>query len=136
MDFTTLTPSQKCKYLVLAKLFDWRAAELPPFTSGADIDAHYQNEYENDGGQFQDARNETREGTEAPEITDTPPSRHYEIDANVGKLPDGTFVGWWYWHGGGKTGEPEAYDWVGNAFAVTHISEVITTTKYTFTKAA
>jgi hypothetical protein len=135
MNFAALTAAQKAKYLVLVDVNRLRDSELPPFTSGGDIDAHYQHEHENDDGYFQDGRNEARNGIEAPEI-DTPSSNHYEVDAHVGKLPDGSYVGWWFYYGGGKHGQPEyAIDWVSDAFDVHHKAEEITTTKHTFTKA-
>lgn len=43
-------------------------------------------------------------------------SRHYEADVVAAEMFDGTFVGWLYWHGGGKHGEPEAIDWMDEAF--------------------
>lgn len=54
-------------------------------------------------------------GTDTPEIP-TPHSRHYEADSVARKLDDGTWVGWIYWHGGGKHGEPGAIDWMGSAY--------------------
>lgn len=136
MNFATLTAAQKAKYLVLVDVNRLRKSELPPFTSGGDIDAHYQHEYENDEGYFQDGRNEARNGIEVFGISGEPASRNYEFEAHVGKLPDGSYVGWWHATGGGKFGQPEyAIDWVSDAFDVNHTSEVITTTKNTFTKA-
>lgn len=43
-------------------------------------------------------------------------SRHYESKAVATKLTDGTWVGWTYWYGGGKHGEPEAVDWMDEAY--------------------
>lgn len=45
-----------------------------------------------------------------------PYSRHYECDSVGRKLADGVWVGWNYWHGGGKHGEPEAIDWMNEAY--------------------
>jgi hypothetical protein len=47
-----------------------------------------------------------------------PSSRHYESDAVAAKAPDGSWVGWTYWYGGGKHGEPEAIDWIEDAYDV------------------
>lgn len=135
LKFSTLTAPQKAKYLVLATLNAWRKTEIPALESGEQLDALYATEEANDDGRFQDARNESRYGTEAPEIKDTPSSRHYEVDAHVAALPDGSWVGWWHYHSGGKHSEPEyAIDWVAHAFDIDHTSEVVTVTKHTFAK--
>ena len=41
-------------------------------------------------------------------------SRHYEVDFVVSEI-EGKWVGWHYWYGGGKHGEPEQIDWIGDA---------------------
>lgn len=133
LNFSTLTAPQKCKYLVLVTLNKWRDTEMPALESGEQIDAMYETEQENDDGTFQDARNNERYGVVADGIP-TPPSRNYEIDAHAAELPDGSWVGWWHLHGGGKHSEPEAYDWVSDAFDLNHTAEVITVTKHTFSK--
>ena len=43
-------------------------------------------------------------------------SRHYESKSVAKKLWDGTWVGWTYWYGDGKHGEPGAIDWVEDAY--------------------
>ena len=43
-------------------------------------------------------------------------SRHYESESVAAQMPDGSWVGWTYWSGGGKHGEPEAMDWMGEAY--------------------
>lgn len=44
-------------------------------------------------------------------------SRHYEC-REVAACLSSVWVGWTYWFGGGKHGEPEAIDWVSNAYFV------------------
>lgn len=41
-------------------------------------------------------------------------SRHYEVDYVVRKIDD-KWIGWHYYSGGGKHGEPEAFDWINDA---------------------
>lgn len=41
-------------------------------------------------------------------------SRHYE-SKSVAREIDGKWVGWTYWYGGGKHGEPEVIDWMDEA---------------------
>jgi hypothetical protein len=43
-------------------------------------------------------------------------SRHYEAKEVARKLTDGTWVGWTYWYGGGKHGEPGAIEWMEDAY--------------------
>jgi len=43
-------------------------------------------------------------------------SRHYDSCAVGRQLSDGTAVGWTYWSGGGKHGEPEAIDWIEESY--------------------
>src|SRR5439155_1354104 len=37
-------------------------------------------------------------------------SRHYEAKEVAAKLSDGSWVGWTYWYGGGKHGDPGSID--------------------------
>jgi hypothetical protein len=41
-------------------------------------------------------------------VTDipAPSSRHYEAKSVAKQMSDGTWVGWTFWYGGGKHGEP------------------------------
>jgi len=43
-------------------------------------------------------------------------SRHYESKSVAAQLKDGTWVGWIYWYGGGKHGEPGAVKWLEDAY--------------------
>lgn len=60
-------------------------------------------------------------------------SRHYESDAVAAKLSDGTWVGWTYWYGGGKHGEPEGIEWMSDAYEVNCIEEEKLVVVQTFT---
>lgn len=42
-------------------------------------------------------------------------SRHYESTAVARKCGD-TWVGWTYWYGGGKFGEPDAVPWIEDTY--------------------
>jgi hypothetical protein len=61
-------------------------------------------------------------------------SRHYESHAVAAKLSDGTWVGWTYWYGGGKHGEPEAIEWMSYAYEVNCVEEEKLVVVQTFTK--
>jgi len=43
-------------------------------------------------------------------------SRHYESKAVAAKMLDGAWIGWTYWYGGGKHGEPDAVEWMDYAY--------------------
>lgn len=60
-------------------------------------------------------------------------SRHYESKSIAKQVWDGSWVGWTYWYGGGKHGEPSAIDWMEDAYFVT-MEEKLEPVKY-FTKA-
>ncbi len=62
-------------------------------------------------------------------------SRHYESDAVARKLSDGTWVGWTYWHGGGKYGEPGAVEWMKQAYDLDVTEKEVLKTVRTFKKA-
>lgn len=54
-------------------------------------------------------------------------SRHYESEAVAAKMLDGSWVGWTYWFGGGKHGEPEGLPWVDEAYGVAATETVAVT---------
>jgi hypothetical protein len=45
-------------------------------------------------------------------------SRHYESKGVAAEMLDGSYVGWTYWYGGGKHGEPYLMPWVDDAYDV------------------
>lgn len=54
-------------------------------------------------------------------------SRHYEAKAVARKMSDDTWVGWTYWYGGGKHGNPEEIDWIEDAYdlEVTEVEKMV-----------
>ena len=61
-------------------------------------------------------------------------SRHYESKSVAAKAADGSWVGWTYWYGGGKHGEPEAIDWIDSAYDLDCKEEEKLVVVRTFTK--
>ena len=61
-------------------------------------------------------------------------SRLYESQSVAAEMPDGTWVGWTYWYGGGKHGEPESIDWMGEAYHLNCVAEEKLVVVRTFTK--
>ena len=62
-----------------------------------------------------DYESEFREGTVETKLP-TCYSRHYECKEVARKLSDGTWVGWTYYYGGGKHGDPESVPWMDDAY--------------------
>ena len=67
---------------------------------------------------IQDATDEFRCSGEPSGIKSTQFSRHYECEEVAKVLSDGTAIGWTYWYGGGKHGEPQSIDWIDDAYFV------------------
>jgi hypothetical protein len=61
-------------------------------------------------------------------------SRHYEAYRVVRQLDDGRWVGWIYWYGGGKHGDPGAIDWLPSAVLLSCKEEEKLVTIRTFTE--
>jgi len=115
-----MTPTQKIKWLVLAVIARYRNEEAPPYPC-ADVDALYDAAEERD--ETQDAEAEVRASGHETGIATNGSSRYYEKDAVAAPLPDGSWVGWTYWHGGGKHSEPGAIEWMEDAYDVTSREE-------------
>jgi len=127
-----MTPEQKIKLLIILKVCEWRKTTPPELTS-ENIDNVYE---EQDMGcdDMQDARNELREGEVETGLKSKHYSRHYESKEVAAKLPDGSWVGWTYWSGGGKHGEPESIGWMDDAYDLSCIEEEKVVTVQTFSK--
>lgn len=111
-----MTPEQKLKHKILLRSleFDADAFQMPAEGITADnVNALYDSS--NDDYQLQDAVSEVRCSGEDTTIP-TPSSRHYEAQSVAAKMPDGSWVGWTYWYGGGKHGEPDSIDWMDDAY--------------------
>jgi hypothetical protein len=130
----THTPAQKVKYLVLAAHAALNDGDVADYStlSGDEIDAAYEAIYNE--GEHWDAEQEVR-GGEVETGLPCPWSRHYEAKAVAAKLPDGSWIGWTYWYGGGKHANPEEIDWIEDAYALTCAEEEKLVTVRTFAKA-
>ena len=73
-----------------------------------------------------------REGEVETKLPSLHFSRHYEAKEVAAKMADGSWVGWTYWHGGGKHGEPGAIDWMKDAYDLTCVEtqELVTVRKF------
>lgn len=111
----------KAEYLIKKQLInDYYNPPYPedrPKDLKLDTEEQVENEYQRlqEDWILQDAQNEFRESGEDVGLSCKDWSRHYESKTVGCELDDGTWVSWIYWYGGGKHGEPEAIDWMGDA---------------------
>lgn len=127
-----MTPEQKLKWAILLKAADFDDITLCDAVTAENVDSLYAQKNQN--WALQDARNDVRCSGQKTGL-ECEWSRHYESDAVAAQMPDGTWVGWTYWYGGGKHGEPDAVEWMGDAYDLTCIQEQVTVTQFTFAKA-
>jgi hypothetical protein len=64
-----------------------------------------------------EAESELRRGTHETGLP-CESSRHYSSRAVAAQMLDGSWVGWTYWFGGGKHGEPGEMPWLEDAYEV------------------
>lgn len=106
-----MTPQQKIKQKILSLIVDdhysWKNVRN---LTGEEVDEWY--EYL-DGRDF---KGEVREGEVETDIAPGTWSRHYECKSVASQMLDGSWVGWTYWYGGGKHGDPESIDWMSDAY--------------------
>ncbi|MBN8844832.1 MAG: hypothetical protein J0H88_16445 [Sphingomonadales bacterium] len=131
-----MTPQQKIKHLILIRHAEWNddpdAVEFTRALDATGIDDQYAALEE--AGDIWDAVSEIR-GGEVPSNLKCDWSRHYESQAVAARYIDGSWVGWTYWFGGGKHGEPETIDWIPDAYALDVTEEEKVVTVRTFAKA-
>lgn len=108
-----MTPEQKIKRDILLLAAKQETISLTEPITPENVDELY--EANDEDGQLQDWRYEIREGQVETKLP-CPSSRHYESKSVARKMSDGSWVGWTFWYGGGKHGEPEAIDWMDEAY--------------------
>lgn len=122
-----MTPEQKIKYTILTR------AERGVGITAENVDDAYETAKE-EAESIYDYEYEFREG-EVETGIECDYSRHYECKSVAAKTPDGSWVGWTYWYGGGKYGNPEEIDWMEYAYDLNVTEEEKLVTIQTFTKA-
>ena len=118
-----MTPEQKLKWAILVLEARWSDTELPSVTQ-ENVDQLYDTLVSED--RHWDARNEVRSsGIETSLTRDVHYmiARHYEHHEVAARMPDGSWVGWTYWYGGGKHGDPGGVEWMSGAYLVDHREE-------------
>jgi hypothetical protein len=126
------TPEQKIKQLILMRAVDWDQVHLAEPITAENVDSLY-NANNPESWELNDAKNEVRCGEVETEI-EAEYSRHYESKSVAAMAADGSWVGWTYWYGGGKHGEPEAIDWMDEAYDLECKEEEKMVVVRTFTK--
>lgn len=117
MNLTNMTAQQKIKAFLLTEAFSDPGYELPALTA-ENIDLVWDDFKGNDVDYLlSDPINEFRcSGIDTGLKCER--SRHYETKSVARQMPDGSWVGWTYWYGGGKHSDPKAFDWLGSAYLV------------------
>lgn len=126
-----MTPEQKVKWAILEQAVEEGCITLDGPVDEESVDTFFSDH--NDQYELQDFMFEFREGQVETKIP-CQGSRHYESKSVAAKMPDGSWVGWTYWYGGGKHGEPESIDWMDEAYNLDCVEEQKLVTVQTFTK--
>ena len=113
-----MTPEQLIKHAILTQVCAKHSDYFDGKVTAQNVDAVWDLRHENDS--FYESVNEElhwefRGGTVKTGIK-APDSRHYECRSVAAQMECGTWVGWDFWYGGGKHGEPESVDWIEYAY--------------------
>lgn len=127
-----MTPEQKIRVLIIEEAYNNIGKEVPSYPC-ENIDELFDEDDQMIQDEINDATETIREGEEETKIP-APYSRHYESKSVASKMPDGNWVGFTYWFGGGKYGEPEAIDWIEDAYNLDCIEEEKVMVVRTFSK--
>lgn len=123
-----MKPEYKLKYAILSVDFAWDEKEIPNNLTEDQIE-----ELWDEAECLTDAKDEIRcSGISTGLPCES--SRHYESEAVAVQCPNGEWVGFTYWSGGGKYGEPDAIDWIDHAYDVECFSEEKLVLVHTFSK--
>ncbi len=125
-----MTPEQKIKHAIINKVSDFSNNEYPEVNIN-NVDEVYADVEANDT--HWDALSELRTGQVETNIP-SESSRHYESKSVAMQTPDGTWVGWTYWYGGGKHSEPESIEWMSEAYNLNYAEREETILIRQFTK--
>ena len=109
-----MNAEQKLKHYILLKALPDEHPLLAEEITADNIDDVYDEALEADDS-ITETMYEVREGEEETSLP-CPYSRHYESKSVAAKMPDGTWIGWTHWYGGGKHGCPEEIDWMEHAY--------------------
>jgi hypothetical protein len=126
---SSMTPHQYILSAICAKAQADGAIPADAAINGSTVDALYDALKDADG--HWDYVSEFRSG-DVDTGLNCKRSRHYESKAVAAKI-NGTWVGWTYWYGGGKHGDPEAVYWMEYAYFCDCVEEEKVVTGCAFT---
>lgn len=115
-----MTPEQKLKKEILLRHMTNNDINFEGAINKDNVEELYQKLVDED--LHWDYKNELREGSFETGIACNY-SRHYEGKSVAMKMSDNSWIGWTYWYGGGKFGEPEAIDWMSEAYELNYKEE-------------
>ncbi len=133
-----MNAEQKIKHMIIIRASEnkyyGKYFNLPNITK-ENVDELYSSLRNNDNTDcaLQDSEHEFREGLFETKIKPDQ-CRHYESKSVATQYIDGSWIGWTYWYGGGKHGEPEAEDWMNEAYGLECKEEERTITVREFLK--
>lgn len=122
-----MNAQQTLKYAILDLAYRWEDKEISKTLTAEEVEELF------DEIDPYDAISEIREG-EVDTNIDAPYSRHYESKSVAVQAPNGQWVGFTHWYGGGKHGNPEEIDWIEYAYLLDCKEEEKLVTIQTFTK--
>jgi hypothetical protein len=126
-----MTPGNKIRRMIINQIIEKEGFKWDqPLLTDEDVDAAYE-KIEEEDLQW-DYESEFRGGDVETDI-DTEYSRHYEAKSVAVEI-DGEWIGWTYWYGGGKHGNPEEIDWMEDAYLLNCQEEEKLVVIRTFTK--
>lgn len=115
-----MTPEQKIKKEIILKAMQNNDLHFEGQINEENVEDLYQNIVDED--LHWEYKDEIRQGQYETEIS-AEYSRNYESKSVAMKMSDGSWLGWTYWYGGGKFGEPEAIDWMSSAYELNYKEE-------------
>lgn len=128
-----MTPENKIKREIIRQLIANDDADKDtPLDTDEQVDEAYS--FLSEATEVYDYESEFRSGQVETNIPQEW-SRHYESKSVAHQCEDGSWVGWTYWYGGGKHGEPATFaDWMGDAYDLTCVEEEKVVTVRTFAR--
>jgi hypothetical protein len=108
-----MTPEQKLKHLVLLSAFKMSREDVPQSITKESIDDLYRLMSARDD--VKAAADIIREGVVDTSLPCSPDSGLESFSVGA-QAPDGTWIGWTYWCGESKFGDPAALPWMSKAY--------------------